>query len=369
MKYALSLAFMSLLMASAVGQDAPPALSRPLPTLQHLRDVDISTFWHKAIIRQLAFSPNSKYLAIKLDPMLGTTDVTIIEIRTGKKISTMHSPEYLGMSRDEKLQWLDNEIVFLGSRYRWNALTGTRLTDAPVIGWQALFNKDRSKLATVENGLGTPSYLHIYDTKKWSDQRTYVDDLSIATMAWTSDGNLIMSVGTTPKAMRKTIEGYQILQGADVALRLFNTNNQIFTKTIWFPAHAIKTDKGIEWNPSADLTLGISCFGSNNATLSVNKYLDGRTLTIKQFYTNEQVKSNSVAMIGGQACSADGRFLFIKDVNSFDGHHKAANSIIDLALAKQVGTFPGGEEEIATSDDGRFLAFGGGKGASIFFIK
>ncbi|MQA18979.1 WD40 repeat domain-containing protein [Rugamonas rivuli] len=373
MKRALALVLSGLVMACAFGQGNPARGVRRPPKLQLFHEVNLSTFWHQAIIRQLAFSPDSQYVAVKLDPVLGTTELVIVEVLTGKKISTLRSPEYLGMSQNDRVQWLDNQVVFLGSYYRWNALSGERLADAPVVGWQAIFNQDRTQLATVENVLGTPSYLHVYDTKTWSDKKIYADGLSIGTIAWTSDDHLVMSVGVTRKSMGKTIAGHQIGRGPDVgpdvALLLFDPQSQQFIKSLWFPARARKTAKGIEWDISADLMLGISCFGSNSVTLSVNKILDGRTFDIKQFYSDQQVKSNSVAMVGGQACSADGRFLFIKDVDSWDGRHKASNSIIDLALSRQVASFPGGKEEIASSENGQFLAFGGKKGISIFLLN
>lgn len=340
----------------------------PLLVLHHtisLNDVGKNVF-----VRRLEFSPDGRLLAAEVDGEIGKTLIVILDAATGKKLSLIPSPVYSGMDTATTLQWVDGgTIISLNAKYRWNALAATRLPDIPVIGRLRRFNRDRTKLFSAENGLGTPSYLHIYDTGSWQGRRFSAEGFSIKAAAWTADDNVLLSVANTQETFGKTIAGHVIKSGFDRALRLFDPSAEKHTKTVWFPAQSVPGGGHIEWQPSASLDLGISCFASNLITIGTDQYVDGGTLQISRFYPDQKIDEHKAAPAGGHACSADGHYLFAKDTQWLDGSHQVANAIIDLEASKVVATFPGGHIGISASADGKFIAVGNKNSILTYSIK
>lgn len=320
-------------------------------------------------ISEIALSPDGKFLAVETNPELGKAEIKIIDVATGHKTITIPISEYININLDHKPQWFDNNTIFFGTKMRWNVLSGARLPDAPAIGRSPKFDQRRELLFTIEGAIGSPSYFHIYDTRTWSDEKFSADGLTIASASWSADGNIVMSVGVTRETYKKIIDNRTIESSLDRAVRIFDLTKKKFIKSVWFPAKKIVNTGAGDWEQPVDLSLGPTCFKENLILLSVNSLLDAGDLSIHQFYTEQEVKSRKAALVGGYACAASGRYLFIKDAESTNGSHRVSNAVIDLHSKKNIFNFPGGDVGIATDQDEKILAIGGKNKIWIFKIN
>ena len=207
----------------------------PIPKL--VRTIDLSHIGSVVAVRKLSFSPDSRYLAIVVDPELGKTDIVVWDMEKGKPQSHIHCPYQYGVLADHDLLWSrDGKVISFGAKRQWDPMTGEALPDNPAIGRAARLNKDGTKMLTIVGALGQPSYIHVYDTKTWELQKIYLDGFAAVAANWTADDKIFVNTSLTHELYSQVIDGYQPNDYHDSAYRLIDPTGIEMPKTLWIPA-------------------------------------------------------------------------------------------------------------------------------------
>jgi len=331
---------------------------------QLVKELNLRDLGVELAIRQLVFSPDGRYLAAKVDLGIGHTHIVVWDLHTMARTADIDCHYYYGELDRHVLQFADNGTVTFGDKRHWNAITGAQLPELPVRGTWGKFNKDRTKLLIVED-----KYFDIYDTSDWREERIYADGALIKSAAWTGNDNVLLGIGPSREMLGTTVAGYKVAQGTDVAFRLYDLKARDFTKTKWFPSvftHRVGRDG---WFQSYPIGLVNTDFGANAVLLDGFALIDGRSLEIHEFEDPAVLAAGNGAGGGGTAFTADGHYLFIKDQQQRNGHHRVRNVVIDVATAKKVASLPGGDIGIAITPDSRTLAIGNQQSIELFNIN
>ena len=106
-------------------------------------------------------------------------------------------------------------------------------------------------------------------------------------------------------------------------------------------------------------------FAGNKIALNYGKIIDGHTLEILTYASNEDIKNHKIPTVA-KAFSPDGKYLYLL---GFEGKEKSL--ILDAGTGKPLVWFEGGKDDIAVSPDGKQLAMGGNDNQSvkIFSLK
>jgi hypothetical protein len=357
----------------AAPKDDPPgavaSAQVPVPRLE--KTIDLSGLGSGIVaVRKATFSPDGRFLAIVAAPAPLKTDIVVWDLQLDRKQSLIHSPFDYGDLWDHDLLWSrDGKVISFGAKRQWDPMTGDALPDNPAIGRAARLNKDGSKMLTIVGAIGQPSYIHIYDTRNWALQKIFVDGLSVQTAAWTAENKIVVGVHVTKETFGKTIDGYTITRGADVALRLLDPAGKELTKAVWFAAVPDDRPKYFPWKQATSVDLSATSFTADIVALGADRLVDGKTLNIITYYTLEELENGSRAGGGGKVFSEDGKYLYIKDAKWFDNRRPVANAIIDASNGKHIAKFSGGDIGIAISGDGQRLAIGNGNSVEILSIQ
>lgn len=327
----------------------------PTPKLQ--RTIDLGDIGSAVAVRKLSFSPDSRYLAIVVDPELGKTDIVVWDMVLGKKQSHIHCPYQYGVLADHDLLWnRDGKVISFGAKRQWDPMTGEALPDNPAIGRAARLNKDGTKMLTIVGAIGEPSYIYIYDTANWALQKLYVDGFTVDSVAWSAEDKIIVGSGLTHDLYSKSIDGYQPKNYHDVALRLLDPKGKEPTRTKWFPAKPTNEPKNPFEYSFPPGGVGTPDFPINKIFSAKGIIIDGKTLDV--IYVPYFEGRGAFAM----AFSHDGKLLYLRGESfKYGGHAPVTNSIVDIKTGKsllQFGNIPEGGAGFATSSDGLSLALG-----------
>jgi WD40 repeat protein len=356
--------------AAGISSSASLAATQKIPVPKLEATIDLSKIGSQIAIRKLSFSSDGRYLAIVVDPEFGKTDIVVWDVENGKKQSHIHCPYQYGVLDDHDLLWnRDGSVISFGAKRQWNPITGDALPDNPATGRGARLNKDKTKLLTIVGFIGDPSYIHIYDVNTWELQKVYADGLYVEAAAWTSEDKILVGLHTTRETLHKTFDGYTIKQGNEVALRLIDPSGKAATKGVWFPAVRDEQPNSFHWKQENSVDISVPNFKKNIVALGANRFVDGETLEIFSYYSLKQIKSDDTPGGGGKAFSADGKFLFIKDIKPYPQIKPAMNSIIDTILRKEISRFTGGNTGIAVNPNGKQLAIGDGLRVQILNLQ
>jgi WD40 repeat protein len=320
-------------------------------------------------VAKLAFSPDSQYLAIAGTSSSGFSHVIIWDMAKNKRQSLIPCADIYATESDSHLMWLGDTIL-LGSRGRWNAMTGETLPN-PVDSWgNARLNKDGSKLLTIQHyDKGQSSYINIYDTKTWALKQLSVDGLSVERAFWTADDKVIATASPMRKVWGTSIERH-IAKSYDVALLRLDPSGEEPTKWRWFPAEPTGKPKPNDFIYSfPSLEDGISNFVTNEIFLGDGQIIDGKTLAIRRYHSFDETMIAPGAY--GMDLSPDGHLLYLKGkAYKKGGYYK--NSIVDAVSGKPILKFSGAMKAghltaLAVSPDGIRLAMSSGD--TIFIIN
>jgi len=342
-----------------------------VPILKLKNTIDLGFVGPSSVIEKLSFSPDGHYLAIVDNASIMKTDIVVWDLQRNKMQSHIHSPIDYGDSLSNDLLWSrDGKAIYFGAKNQWDPISGESLPDSLVIGRAARLNKDGDKLFTIVGDVVSPSYIYIYDTKDWSVKKIYADGLYVGTAAWTSENKIMLGVWGTKNTINKMMDG-RFLAAMDVGLRLIDPLGNSPTKTIWYPAVPDDRPHYYPWTRSADVSLSASSYASNQIALGAGQIIDGRTMNILTYYSHDElVNKISLAASGGMVFSADGRYLFLKDLRSIEiGGSHATNVIIDASTGKVVSRFNGGHKGIAISPNGKSLAIGDLNSVQVFDLQ
>ena len=322
------------------------------PALKKIAEISIDDIGPQALVSQVAFSPDGNYLAVKATENPGQSDIIIIDTNKKIRLAKIRCDEnYSELDRYE-LQWNNLTTVSFGGLENWNAITGKKLPDLPVIGLWGKFNKDKSKLLTIVKD----KYLNIYDTKNWSNYQVASDELSIKDAIWNSDDNIIFGLGISKETFGKIIANHLVNNQYDFALRLYDVKQKSFSKTKWL------SDE-VQYGTN----IGKINFSSDAVTIGTYSLVDGKHFNSHVFPSMDEVLSNKISAIGGEAFSPDGKYLYFKDIKKHRFFTKVNNLIVETSTLRKVASFSGGDRGIDISPDNRLLALGNSN--SIIFLK
>lgn len=353
---------MTTLSSKAATTDAPNGVSSPIATIQQVptpklvRTIDLSNIGSAVAIRKLSFSPNSRYLAIVVDPELGKTDIVVWDMEKGKPQAQIHCPYQYGVLADHDLLWSrDGKVISFGAKRQWDPMNGDALPDNPAIGRAARFNKDGTKMLTIVGALGQPSYIHIYDTATWAVQKLYLDGFAAVAAAWTADDKIIVGTSLTHELYSKVIGGYKPQRPEDHALLLLDPSGKQSTETKWFLAKPSGDPKDPFTFTFPSGGVGISNFKTNRIYSPKGIVIDGRTMEITYVNYFDGRRSE-------MAFSPDGVRLYLRaEPFKYGGHVPVRNSIVDLNSGTtliQFGKITESGNGFAASPDGLSLALG-----------
>jgi len=345
----------------------------PIPTLK--KTIDLSDIGSPMLVKKLTYSPDGRFLAIVIDPMVGNTDIVVWDLQRDIKQSHIHCQGTFSVQNyDDPLWSMDGKIISFGAKRQWNPITGEALPDNSAIGRAARLNKDGSKMLTIVDGPDFKSHIYIYDTRTWEQKKIDVDGLRVESAAWTAEDKII--VGTYPSGMMskmigRTLDGHTI-KPYDVAIRLIAPSGNQQTKALWFDSVPDDRPNYIPLKQSMNVHLSVSNFATNQIALGEGQIINGKTMDILTYYAVEDMENhnNKVSTgVGGVAFSPDGKYLFIKAGEWFDRRKPVVNSIIDTATGKQLAQFGEGNKGIAISPNGQQLAIGNNTSVQIFSLK
>ena len=188
-------------------------------------------------------------------------------------------------------------------------------------------------------------------------KKLYADGLGVTTAAWTAQDKILVGVHAGDM-LGKTVDGYTLIHGPDVGLRLIDPTGKEPTKGVWFPAVPDERPHYFPWKQATSVDLSVSSFSRNLVALGDDRLVDGETLNITSYYTLEKFENGSRAGGGGKVFSPDGQYLYIKDAKWFDNRKPVTNAVIDTSSGRQVALFAGGDTVIAIKPDGGQLAIG-----------
>lgn len=321
----------------------------------------------------MAFSPDGRYLAIVINTTtIAQTDIVVWDMKLNKEQSYIHCQGNYSVQSNDNLLWsIDGKIISFGAKRQWDPMTGESIPDNPAIGRAARLNKDGSKMLTIvteADGKHGKHFIYIYDTRTWELQKIYGDGLIIESAAWTSDDKIM--VGVVAGAMfGKVLDGHTI-NHYDVALRLIDPSGKEPIKALWFDSVPDERPHYSPWKRSTEVSLSVSNFASNQIALNAGQIINGKTMDILTYFTVENMENNSVSTgVGGMVFSPNGKYLFIKAGEWFDGRKPVVNSIIDTTTGKQLAQFGGGNNGIAISPNGQQLAIGNNTSVQILSLK
>jgi WD40 repeat protein len=338
----------------------------PVPRLQ--KTIELSDFGPAtSLFRRMTFSPDGRFLAIVYNSVRGKTEILVWDVQSSRKQTIIHPSFNYGEFSTEDILWLPSNVICFGAKEQWNPMTGDSVPDNPAIGWQAKLNKDGSKMLTIDGRIGSPSYIHIYDTNTWELQRIYADGLSVSPVsgvAWTAENKILLAVRSTRQALGANIDGYSISNPSDVALRLIDPAAPEKSRSRWFPAERETRPKYPPWRQSIDITLGPTGFAKNQIALGSNRIIDGGTLEISEYYSIDDVIKDRVSTgTGGEVFTPDGRFLLLKSLKP------SSIVFIDTSTGHKLSEMAAGWEGIAISKDAKTLAVGNRHSVQLFSFE
>jgi WD40 repeat protein len=330
----------------------------PVPKLQ--KSIDLTDLGPETLrVHKMTFSPDGRYLAIVEKPNLLKIDFVVWDLQLDRMQSHIHYPFTIDLTNQNLLWSRDGKVISFGAKKQWDAMTGEALPDNPAVGGSARLNMDGSKMLTIVGEVFGPNYIHIYDTRTWALQKVYVDGLAVQTAAWTAEDKILVGVRATKETIGKTIDGYTITHGPDVALRLLDPTGKEPTKAVWFPAIPDDRPRHSPWTQAIDVALSASNFSANQVALGAGRIINGKTMEILTYFSIEDILSNKVSTgTGGMTFSPNGKYLFLKAGTWFDGRKPVINTIVDTTTGRQVAQFGGGDSGIAVNTDGKQLAIG-----------
>jgi WD40 repeat protein len=369
--------------------------------------INIGSFLSKFYVVRLAFSPDSRYLAIG---DAGSANIVIWDLQLNKEHTRFKVAQHDDSRRGGSniLHWNQYEDILWSPDGRF-VTTGIGRAEGhgddpllPIELWDPMtgklayaldtysirtgsFNHDGSKLMNVADGW---SGFSIYDTHSWNGNvgwgKTFWHNtgLNAGGYAWT-DSDKVLAVGTWTGRRNdlhivQLTNGQEPELGAIVAVLVDPTNRSKDLAVVLDQPLYIKTDNdptkplGVPYLCKGIIThfatkrAAIRCDGAQGVGTTV-RMID--TETLRTIFIHHEPQSSLVENGRfGIAFSADGKYLYL--LAHVENDTNVDSVILDAATGEKVGTFPSGESwGLAISPDGKAMAAGHRGAIELFDLK
>ena len=334
--------------------------SIPQPKLANKIDL---TFMH-GMIGRLAFSPDGRYLAIVYNTQTLIANIIIWDMEHDREQTRIENLPAHANDPDTNLLWgADGKYITFGKGFNekypiqfWDPLTGKLIKEIAVSApcGAARLNRDKSKMMV---RTGDQSF-RIYNTKTWEFKDYDSEGLGIISISWTSEDKVLIAGIWPPNSAGKTLDGKTPKPGDSLA-RLVDPSGKQSSRFI-VVSGMVPSGRAV---PPMEVGFwpyySIVDYAGNKIALNYSKIIDGTTLEILTYASNEDIKNHKIPHIA-KVFSPDGRYLYLL---GFEGKEKSL--ILDARTGKPLVWFEGGMNDIAVSPDGKQLAMVG----SLQYVK
>lgn len=359
--------------ADSVGSN--PSASPAAPQPRFSRTIDLSNEGRDSWIFLLTFSPDSRYLAVVDNPNLGSSTIIIWDLQLDREQTRIAGLPPFGGNPQVELLWSpDGKYISYGSRNPvlfWDPLTGhvvKELAVAPPVDWSR-FNKDGSKLLVNRDILARAGF-RIYDTSSWEFHDYGDDGLIIQTLSWTAEDKVLVG-GAWPRAnVGRALDG-MIPQMSDSLVRLIDPSGRDAPRSVLLAPSSLRDYKGIVHSvpfQSYAPDSAIVNYRTNKIAIGFGKIIDGRTMEIFTYASDDDILSGKIPA-GGRAFSPDGNYLYLLGLIGIRRADSIKSLVMDARTGLVVASFPGGQNGLAASPDGKHLAVGNGRSIDFYDVQ
>jgi len=339
------------------------------PKIDQIKAIDLSAIARGSWVKKLTFSPDGRYLAIVDDPNISTSTIIIWDLERDREQARITGLPPFGDWPQVELLWSpDGKSITYGRGKPikfWDPLTGIVIKEFTIDGpdiWSR-YNKDGTKLLVNRTPLGGHGGFRIYETADWTYADYGDDGLLIRTMCWTAD-NMVMVAGVWATADKERTIDNKYPKSFDVVIRLIDPAGKIAPRSVLVPA--IPPDAPGHWPRQVMGLLESSVDYTTNKVITENYIVDGRSLEIFQYASDEDIRTGNIPATLEPLFSPDGKYIYLLGSN-MEGTAKSL--VVEAATGKPLTVFPGGHDGIAVSSDGRKLAVGNGRTVDIYTVE
>ncbi|MBP7231325.1 MAG: WD40 repeat domain-containing protein [Syntrophaceae bacterium] len=279
--------------ASGKGDKMIDDTSMPKPKLTN--KIDLSYVGKASCISRLAFSPDGRYLAIVDDPYPLMSTIIIWDLHQGREQTRIENLPPHTNDPDTNLLWgADGKYITFGKGFNekypiqfWDPMTGKLIKELAVSSpcGSARLNRDKTKMLV---RTGDQSF-RIYNTKTWEFKDYDSEGLGIISISWTSEDKVLIAGIWPPNSVGKTLDGKTPKPGDSLA-RLVDPSGKQSSRFI-VVSGMVPSGRAV---PPMEVGFwpyySIVDYAGNKIALNYSKIIDGTTLEILTYASNEDIK-------------------------------------------------------------------------------
>jgi WD40 repeat protein len=334
----------------------------------------------RSTVAMLAFSPDSRYLAIALNPNANATIIIVWDIENDREVSRTKLLPGFGNAPDVELL-LSKEGNLITSGYSginsplefFDPMTGLVAKEMEIIDGIALWsrlNKDNTKLlvkgrlrAYAEENHNSHFYvISMIDFKIINDIEQEYFEATFA--SWTADDKVVVGGGWPRSSEGVTYEGLTPKAG-DTIIRVIDPTGQSKSRSALYHNNC-GGEYRCEQSKYVSFYKWFVDFERNNIGLNSGQILNPETLVVSMDVLNYREKNGAVPRNGQAKYSPDGKMIYKVGLDSLSGQK---SWVIDAITGKKLAEFPPGSLGFSVSPSGKLFALGEGHRVEIYSVE